>query len=285
MFINSSYFTSDLNIPHTSDPAIAANLNAIISLREKEYLIKLLGYELYKAFATGMAQLTPAQRYLDILIGQEYTGFDGKLHKWEGLIASSIDNTQTSVTAIKEIFFTVGTTGAPIDGATVYVNILLANQTYTVSQRALGMLECLLPDNSNIATAEISCQPSGGFTLLKGFKFSNTDKYLIELASPIVQVSDTSILLAPSSPIADYCFYWYLMQKHSLTTSIGQVKQKTQNGSVVSEKYKACKAWNSMVDKSARLYFFLYANASVYPEFVQNNETVRLLLTKIHPYF
>lgn len=285
MFINNSYFIGDLNIPHTSDPAIAASLSTLISQREKEYLNRLMGYGLNKAFVTGMAQLSPAQRYLDILIGQEYTGFDGKLHRWSGLVASAIDNTQTSVSAIKEIFFTVGSVGAPADGDVTYTNPLLAGLTYTVSQRALGMLECLLPDNSNVATAEIMCNPSGGFTLLKGFKFSGSDKYLVELSSPIITVSDTSILLAPQSPIADYCFYWWLKQKHTLTSGIGQVKQKGQNSVVVTEKYKACAAWNSMVDKSVRLYNFLYANTSTYPEFVPNNEDVRLLLTKIHPYF
>lgn len=285
MYINSSYFIGDLNIPHTSSPEVAATLNTLISQREKEYLTRLLGYELYKAFTTGMAQATPAQRYLDILLGQEYTGFDGKLRKWCGLVASTIDNTQTSITAVKEIFFTVGMTGAPVDGAITYNNPALANLTYTVSQRAFGNLEFLKPDNSNIATADIVNVPSGGFTLLNGWKFSLGNKYLITLANPIITATDVSVGLAPSSPIADYCFYYWLLQKHSLTASIGQVKQKGQNSVVVSEKYKACNAWNSMVDKSTLLYFFLYNNAAVYPEFVPNNLTVRTLLTKIHPYF
>lgn len=285
MIINSSYFIGDLNIPHTASPEVAATLNTIITQREKEYLNKLLGYELYKAFINGLAVTTPAQRYLDILLGQEYTGFDSRLHKWEGLIDTSIDNSQNNVSATTGLFFTVGAPNGPIDGSTIYNNSAIYNFPYSVFQRSYGALELLKADNSNIATADIANVPSGGFSWLKGIKFSLNDKYLITLANPIVTVTSTTAALAPSSPIADYCFYWWLCQKHSLTASIGQVKQKTQNGSVVSEKYKACKAYNAMVDKSAKLYFFLYANASIYPEFVPNNETVRLLLTKIHPYF
>ena len=285
MLINSSYFTGDLNIPNAMSPDVASSLNALISKREKEYLIRLLGYELYSAFTVGIAQATPNQRYLDILIGQQYTGYNGQTHRWDGLVASTIDNTLTSVTATKEIFFTVGTIGAPIDGATTYVNTKLAGLTYTVSQRGLGVFECLLPDNSNVATAEIVCNPTGGFTLLKGYKFSGSDKYLITLASPIISTTDQSVTLAPSSPIADYCFYYWLAQKHTITSGIGQVKVKGQNSVVVTEKYKACAAWNSMVDKSAHLYYMLDNSGTTYPEFMPNNSTVRTLLTKIHPYY
>ena len=266
-------------------PDVASSLNALISKREKEYLTRLLGYELYTAFTIGMAQATISQRYLDILIGQQYAGYNGQAYKWDGLIASVIDNTQSSVTATKEIFFTVGSAGAPLDGAITYVNPLLAGQTYTVSQRALGMLECLMPDNSNVATAEIVCNPSGGFTLLKGFKFSGTDKYTVELKNPIVTVTDVSVALAPSSPIADYCYYYWLAQKHTQTAGIGQVKAKGQNLVVVTEKYKACAAWNNMVDKSVHLFYFLHNSGTIYPEFMPNNSTVQKLLTKIHPYY
>ena len=285
MLINSSYFTGDLNIPNAMSPDVASSLNALISKREKEYLTRLLGYELYTALMVGIVQPTISQRFKDILIGQEYTGYNGQTHRWEGLIASSVDNTQTSLSVVKEIFFTVGTTGAPLDGSNTYVNTALANRIYTVSQRGLGMFECLLPDNSNLATAEIVCNPTGGFTFLKGYTFSGSDKYLITLANPIITTIDQSVALAPSSPIADYCYYYWLAQKHTLTSGIGQVKAKGQNSVVVTEKYKACAAWNSMVDKSAHLYYMLHNSGTTYPEFMANNSTVQTLLTKIHPYY
>ena len=285
MLINNSYFTGDLNIPNVMSPDVASSLNTLISKREKEYLIRMLGYELYSAFTVGITQATPNQRFLDILIGQQYTGYNGHTHKWDGLVASTIDNTLTSVKAVAEIFFTVGITGAPIDGATTYVNTTLAGLSYSVAQRVLGALEILKSDNSNIATADISIQSTGGFTLLKGQRFSSGDKYLITLAKPIITTTDTSVALAPSSPIADYCYYYWLAQKHTLTSGIGQVKAKGQNNVVVSEKYKACAAWNSMVDKSVHLYYFLHNSGTIYPEFTPNNQTVGTLLTKIHPYY
>ena len=186
MIIDSSYFVGDISIPHTASPDVSSNLNSLIGAKEKEYLVTLMGYELYKVFHPATLSGSVTGRYADILNGQEFTGYDGKLKRWEGLV------------------------------------------------------------------------------------------------SPITTDNPT-----PSSPIADYVFYYYLLQKHTMTTGIGQVKPKGQNSTPVSEKYKACAAWNSMVDKSILLYQFLRSSPTVYPEYnaYLNDRGVSALLTKIHPFY
>lgn len=286
MLIDSSYFIGDLNVPNTIADDVSSSLTNLIRLREKEYLIKLMGYELYKAFSTGIAAATPAQRYLDILLGADFTDYAGKLRHWDGLISITTPGASVHVALglTDDIFFVVGSL---LDGTTAYVNNSLAGLNFRVTQRGYGPLELLKSDNSNIATADISNNPAGGFTWINGTKFSINDKYQIELVSTTINVANVSIAAAPVSPIADYVFYWWLFSQHTLTSGIGQVKTQGQNSVRVSEKYKAVAAWNSMVDRSILLYYFLKQNIAVYPEYqlYLNDRGVSNLLTKIHASF
>ena len=84
--INSSYFIGEKSIPNTSYPEVAGIVSNLIAIHEKDFLIKLLGYELFKLFIAGIAVGSPDQRYLDIKNGVEFTGLDGRLKKWEGLV-------------------------------------------------------------------------------------------------------------------------------------------------------------------------------------------------------
>lgn len=89
MLIDSSYFdTTERNVPNTGQADVLSSLNSLIAFREKEYLNKVLGYELSKAFLEGLdvgSDEIPDQKWLDIRDGVEFSIY-GRLNKWEGLI-------------------------------------------------------------------------------------------------------------------------------------------------------------------------------------------------------
>lgn len=76
-----SFFVADITIPNTATPAIIERVNAFIVKFEKECLIDILGYELYKAFTTE-----DSARMTALLSGQEYTDSNDELQKWQGLV-------------------------------------------------------------------------------------------------------------------------------------------------------------------------------------------------------
>lgn len=90
-FIDSTYFTGEVNVPQASTEPILTLVNAAITQYEKEILIKLLGYKLYSlliADCAGATGLPVTQKYIDLVNGKEFTHtYDGQEYtiKWEGL--------------------------------------------------------------------------------------------------------------------------------------------------------------------------------------------------------
>jgi hypothetical protein len=78
--IDSTYFQLEINIPDSD----YNDLSAYITRYEKEILIKLLGYELWKLVDAYDSSTSP-QRIKDIVEGKEYELSDGELIKWNGL--------------------------------------------------------------------------------------------------------------------------------------------------------------------------------------------------------
>ena len=121
--IDTSYFFGELSI---SQPT--ATLQMLIDSKEPELLTKLLGYELNKLYITGIAVLpTPAQKWLDLRDGKEYTTGGGALTKWPGLR------------------FTVGTAKKSLVANYVYWHYLFDNITFTT---ASGQKKSELPVNA-----------------------------------------------------------------------------------------------------------------------------------------
>ncbi len=105
-FIDGTYFIGDLDIPNTDKDYVAERIDWCINQYEPEFLQKILGYALYKAFVNGVniSTTTPAdpdetentsedestvnadQRWLDLRDGVEYTDLVGELRRWKGLI-------------------------------------------------------------------------------------------------------------------------------------------------------------------------------------------------------
>lgn len=88
------------------------------------------------------------------------------------------------------------------------------------------------------------------------------------------------------SPIANYCYYWYMRENVTFTASAGEQEGKAENSTVVSPGPKMARAWNEMVDQTALLYDFLLNKTDedgelIYPEFaieeVESIEKVNIL--------
>jgi len=91
MFIDQTYFVGELDIPNTDQDSVQERLQTFIKKYEPIFLQKLLGWALYNQFVAGInvaLPATPDQRYLDLLYGTMYTGFDGILRRWKGLIVT-----------------------------------------------------------------------------------------------------------------------------------------------------------------------------------------------------
>lgn len=82
--IDASYFFAELSIAQKSDNA--NSLTMFINEHEEKLLADLMGYELYKAYKTGIAAGTPDAKWIAIRDGLEYTDRRGYLTKWRGLI-------------------------------------------------------------------------------------------------------------------------------------------------------------------------------------------------------
>lgn len=88
MLIDRSYFVGDINIPNTSNAAVGSLLDWFILKYETEFLDKVLGYELHKAFKTGLQEVSIPQKWIDLRDGVEYTNVQGKPRFWHGLLAA-----------------------------------------------------------------------------------------------------------------------------------------------------------------------------------------------------
>lgn len=80
--INAQYFVGNLMIPNAAEASVASTINFYINKYEKDFLVNLLGYQLYKVHSDN----TTDQRFKDIIEGCEYTDYNGNTAKWKGLI-------------------------------------------------------------------------------------------------------------------------------------------------------------------------------------------------------
>jgi hypothetical protein len=81
--IDYTYFIGDINLPVSALSGTPAHIDSYIVRYEKEILISLLGYDLYK---TLIAQVAPLPSPWDGLVnGSEYT-LGSYTHLWDGLV-------------------------------------------------------------------------------------------------------------------------------------------------------------------------------------------------------
>ena len=94
-----------LEIANLSSDAIQQTVLKFFSVREEQVLEKLLGYDLYKRFKDGINVEFPAQKWLDLQNGADFT-LNSVLDRWAGfhemlkyyIYADFLDKTQSSIT-------------------------------------------------------------------------------------------------------------------------------------------------------------------------------------------
>jgi len=77
--IDNTYFTNELTLP-------VDNINIQLYIDEHEPIIlkTILGYALYKEFTDALSS-SPAQKWVDLRDGKEYTDNQGNTQKYEGI--------------------------------------------------------------------------------------------------------------------------------------------------------------------------------------------------------
>lgn len=68
--------------------------------------------------------------------------------------------------------------------------------------------------------------------------------------------------------IASYVYYWWLRDRETLTTGIGEVKPQAENSTPASSMGKQVQAWNEMTELVSDIYDALDGDAYTYPEWV-----------------
>jgi hypothetical protein len=73
-FCSKTDFVGDVNLP--SQFLNSDQFDYFLLKYEKVILVKLLGFDLYKAFITGVGEVTPLQKWTDLQNGKEYEDYD-----------------------------------------------------------------------------------------------------------------------------------------------------------------------------------------------------------------
>ena len=82
MFVEST----DLDIPPYDLPDLSSSstFEPFVDMHEESRLEKLLGRKLYEDFIAGLAEVTPAQKWVDLAVGVEYQ-INDITYKWKGM--------------------------------------------------------------------------------------------------------------------------------------------------------------------------------------------------------
>lgn len=87
MIIDYTYFIGKINLPQTGNTDGRADVTGFIETYEPEYLQKVLGYDLWKAFTDGIeGSGEPDSRWLNLLNGGTFI-YNGQTNIWPGFEA------------------------------------------------------------------------------------------------------------------------------------------------------------------------------------------------------
>lgn len=84
MLIDYTYLSGKLNLPQTGNTEGRTIVESFINTYETEYLKKVLCYDLWKAFTSGITGSDdPDEKWADLLNGKEFE-YNGRNYKWDG---------------------------------------------------------------------------------------------------------------------------------------------------------------------------------------------------------
>lgn len=280
--IDISFFFGELNIAQKTDAA--GSLGLFIEDMEPRLLTDLLGYELWKAFMTGLAEPTVADKWRWLLFGKEFTKRNGILASWRGLINNA---TGINVSAIPgqlkdldPIYFKIGDGGSltPASGTGRYSNPLLENlpiNQIRVHRNDFGFLR---PTDHFVKNTD-----DAFFDLISPDVFGDTEEFTVflKVADPGINLTNGSVSgTKKSSLIANYVYWHWMADQATVTTGTGEKVPAAANGVDASPARKMVRAWNQMVDWNNELIEYLLSNATDYPEFQDHYGRIPCSLVK-----
>lgn len=247
--IDRSYFVGDLQLAKLDNASVQELLDLLIQKREPELLQKSLGYSLYKVFMAGLLVDPVDPKWTNLLLGAEYTDRFGNLQKWDGLLTAP----PAQVNAIDlDNQIDVQADAGMVTAQGIPVPVALINRPWRISKRAIGPLRA---SEYTVSFDGTTVFPTTAIVLNDVFFFTANDLSLEQSTGTVKQ-----------SLIANFVYYWYLRQRASNTTDMGEVVGTSENSIVNGMAIKGARAWNEMIDQIHNLWCFLDANRTIYAE-------------------
>lgn len=270
--IDASYFVAELNIPNTVDQAINERVAWTIQKYEPDFLQKLLGYPLYKAFVAGLNVTSPTVpdiRWTNLLYGAEYTDWNGYAQNWKGLIVTDtpVINMTGGFVYKKPQYLIAGISPDFAVGVSTETFTDWIGWTPIIVRNILTMVPGVDYSYDKI---------TGIITLLTGGDYFGLNEVLsvqFELRTDPVTVTGGQ----PSqSCIANYVYYWYMRSLATQTTGTGEMQAQVENAKTVTARAKMVSAWNEMSEWVKEMNYYLQQSNSsqvpVYPEWTDVNK-------------
>lgn len=259
-----------MNVPNIADsPAVQSRLNYTIQYREPKLIRDILGNALYNAFMVGLGYL-PDGTFLNVDNGQATTG-----------VISIPDITTTG-----DVTLIAGTTQGFAVGTSYYIAPWLKGYGYSLELRGTGTLTegidyvdnvnggfafpNITLQNGQTVTIHLKSAPpipttsnigiNLWATLLNGCDYTGIDG-LQHHFSGFIDLRDTyGIQGVKRSPIAGYCYYWYVRENMQLVA-------KSDSPDLPALAKNMAIAWNNIADFLDELQYFMYSFQTSYPLF------------------
>lgn len=254
--IDTSYFVGKINLPQVGNTEGDNIVQGFINDYETEFLQKALGYDLWKAFYTGLQQVSVEQKWLNILNGVEYIR-NSRTEKWIGFIPLS-EGSSLSISSgqIRTLIVGRGQQYDPVSGSGSFtLPPEFVGVDVSVELRGTGTLRSdEYTISGNIFSFEYGALFNDGATvfLKKGAAIN------LQAAEPV-----------KISPIANYVYYKFIEDDAISQTLVGAAATETDNARRVSPMPKLLDAWNQMAVWLKHLRRFLDLNKATYPQWNQ----------------
>lgn len=263
MLIDRTYFEGDILIANananTTPNPVGSLVDWYIQKYEPIFLERALGLTLYEALKAGYGQPSPAQKWVDLVQGKVYTDTLSKQRRWRGLVTqpqSVLD--AFDVLGRKHVVVGRGETYDPVaTTTTTTIPPEFVGKQFVFSQRGFDDLKPI--EEYTVL---------GNVLTLVGSVFAVDDTYWYKAAQLAI---NTSTGASKESLIANYVYYWYQRNLYTQTSTMSEVKTKTENAVMVDPFQKACTAWNSMNKWYLEMVDFLNANTADYTEWADHS--------------
>lgn len=265
MLIDRTYFQGDIDIANAnaggSTNPVPASVDWFIARYEPEFLTRALGLALYQALIAGYSQPTPDQNWVDLVQGKDYTDSCGNTVRWRGLI--------TSAFSALNAFDVLGRRHIIVDRAQDEYDPAAGQTTTVIPPEFVGQDFIFRQRGFDDLIEDVEYSVSGNvLTLLDGKVFGSLDVYWYKMASLAIEPTTGTL---KQSPIAYYIYYWFQRDLYTQSSTMSEVKSRTENAVLADPFQKMATAWNRMVEWVKELDEFLQHNTDVYPEWKQQD--------------